>query len=136
MKQQFLLNVFSGLRKTVNRNHKYSFALIIAMLAFTFTGTSQWVKKIGGTNSDFGQAVRVDANGNVFVAGTFAGTADFDPGPAIFNLQSSCPCDVSNPPKSDIFLAKYDVNGNFIWAVNIGGSEADIANALVLDVCK
>lgn len=107
--------------------------LFLLCIGFVFSATAQWVKGFGGTRAEYGQAIAVDANGNVFVTGNFAGTADFDPGPGVFNLQSNCPCDVSNPPKSDIFLAKYNRDGNLVWAIGIGSGEADLGQAVSVD---
>jgi len=53
----------------------------------------------------------------VYVAGTFAGTADFDPGPETSELTSF--------GGFDIFIQKLDTNGNFIWAKQFGGPQDD-----------
>jgi hypothetical protein len=37
-------------------------------------------RQVGGTQNDFAASVAADAAGNVFAAGSFIGTADFDPG--------------------------------------------------------
>lgn len=52
-------------------------------------------------------ALTVDQQGNYWIAGDFYQTADFDPGLGE-NLLS--------PPGSAIFLAKYNSNGDLIWA--------------------
>jgi uncharacterized protein (DUF2249 family) len=71
------------------------------------SGNLIWVKSAGGTVGDWGLAVQVDAGGNVYVAGGFMGTADFDPGPATVTLQSAG-------------TQSYDTNG-FIWILNQSG---------------
>jgi hypothetical protein len=53
----------------------------------------------------------------VYVAGTFAGTADFDPGPGTAELTSF--------GGFDIFIQKLDTNGNFIWVKQFGGPSDD-----------
>lgn len=69
---------------------------------------------IGGSGHDFGRSIAADGNGNSYVAGIFGGTVDFDPGAGTANLTS---IDVS-----DIFVAKYDSAGNYLWAFQIGGT--------------
>ena len=49
--------------------------------------------------------------------GYFHETADFDPGPEIFNLTSV--------GSGDIFVQKLDDSGNLLWVRQIGGTELD-----------
>jgi len=79
--------------------------------------TLNWAKGIGGTGSEQGNAIVVDGAGNVYVAGTFSDTVDFDPGPGIARLRTA--------GSYDIFLAKYDANGRYIWAKSMGRKLAD-----------
>ncbi len=75
-----------------------------------------WAKKIGGfgNNTDQGKDVFTDALGNVYTTGYFIGTADFDPNAGVLLLTST--------GIIDAFIQKLDVNGNLIWAKNIGGT--------------
>lgn len=76
-------------------------------------GTFQWVKQMGGTGDDVANAIFIDGNGTIYTTGYFSNTADFDPGPAGFNL-------VANG--SNIFVSKLTAAGNFIWAKSMGGT--------------
>ncbi len=89
-------------------------------------GNFLWVKQIGSTADDFGNAIKVDTAGNCYIAGCFSATADFDPGAGVFSM---------SPPSvsPDIFVLKLDGAGNFIWAKQIGGSGHDIAMAMTMD---
>ncbi|MBX2923770.1 MAG: T9SS type A sorting domain-containing protein [Chitinophagaceae bacterium] len=89
-------------------------------------GDFVWAIRIGGDATNYGRSVAVDAGGNVYVAGYFSGTVDFDPGSTIFNIASN--------GQYDIFIAKIDASGNFIWAKNIGGNFSDLAYAMTLDL--
>jgi hypothetical protein len=83
--------------------------------------TLQWEKAINGTAENHGGTVKTNAAGEVFVAGVFSGTVDFDPGSATYTLAA-----VS---AKDGYLLKTDASGNFIWATSI---DAEIS-ALAID---
>ncbi|MDP2384891.1 MAG: SBBP repeat-containing protein [Bacteroidota bacterium] len=84
-----------------------------------------WAKSLGGTSSDVITSITVDASGNVYTTGKFDGTADFDPGIGTFTLTSV--------GTSDIFVSKLDVNGNFVWAKQFGGTYNEVANVIKVD---
>ena len=88
-------------------------------------GNFVWARRLGGASIDQGSGVAVDANGNVYIVGTFAGTADFDPGPGTFNLTSA--------GNTEIFVSKLDGAGNFVWARRLGGTSNDQGNGVAVD---
>lgn len=95
-----------------------SFGSIDVFLAkYNSSGNYIWAKKIGGASNDDVKNIWMDAGGNLFIIGTFLGTADFDPGAGVVNLTSS--------GNNDICFAKYDANGNYVWAKSIGGANND-----------
>jgi len=94
---------------------------------FDNLGNYVWTKTIGGSTNDLSQAVQVDASGNVFFTGYFSGTVDFDASPTnTVNFTSP-------GVFLDIFVAKYDNAGNYLFAKTMGGSGNDIGNCLQLD---
>jgi gliding motility-associated-like protein len=97
----------------------------IFILKLDKDGIFIWAKSIGGTEYDEGKAIVTDATGNVYFTGYFQDVVDFDPGAATFNLTSA--------GNNDIFIAKLDNNGNFIWAKQVGGVNGDNANSIALD---
>ena len=68
-----------------------------------------WAKAIGGTGSDATTVVPNDTSGNVYTTGSFTGTFDFDPCPAVFNLIPA--------GAGDIFISGSDSTGNFGWDI-------------------
>jgi len=95
------------------------------MAKYDPAGKLIWAKTIGDFRYQAGNALTLDANGNIYVTGIFFGTTDFDPGPGISNLISA--------GNEDIFVCKYDNTGNFIWAKKFGGPTNDFCNSIKLD---
>src|SRR5262249_7902220 len=49
---------------------------------FDAAGNLLWVRSAGGTSDDMGNDLAVDPTGNVWIAGAFQGSVDFDPSAA------------------------------------------------------
>lgn len=85
---------------------------------FNSSGNLVWVEQAGGTETDRGLGIakyfRDNADDNIYVIGRFEGSVSF--GNSI-NLLSA--------GGKDVFLAKYDDDGNVIWARSAGGSGDD-----------
>ena len=88
-------------------------------------GQLMWAKGIGGGSHEHARSITLDASGNIFVAGDYNGLVDFDPGVG-FSFQ-----DVKGA--SDIFVAKYNPQGNFIWAKTFGGVGIESCRDMTLD---
>ena len=86
-------------------------------------GNYQWAKQIGNAG---GMSLAIDSLNNLYIAGAFTNTADFDPGSAVYNLSSIA-------GSNDIFIEKLDSAANFIWVKAIGGSSADIPQSVTVD---
>jgi len=84
-----------------------------------------WAYRMGAGSLDRGNSMTVDASGNVYTAGVFGGTVDFDPSPAVFNLSSTY--------GSGGFIQKLDAQGNFIWAKAFTGNGATQITSMVID---
>ena len=82
-----------------------------------------WATRAGSTARDRGNKVVIDALGNSYIAGSYVGTVAF--GSTTLTSASST--------ASDAFIAKYDSNGNALWARSAGGIGEDEAASLVLD---
>jgi gliding motility-associated-like protein len=82
-------------------------------------GNLIWAKQFAGDNLGSSYAIDVDALENIYVAGVFYGTCDFNPGPSIFNLTSSI--SASGSVNADIFVTKLNSNGDLVFAKQITG---------------
>jgi hypothetical protein len=104
--------------------------LSISILFFGISTRSQtlnWAKQIGNTTANFSNSIASDAAGNVYIWGTFQLSPDFDPGAGMQTLNSYA-------NSEDVFLAKYDNTGNFLWVKQMGGTTSDRAIAMVVDL--
>lgn len=97
----------------------------IYILTLKPDGSFASAKTFGGTMDDTGAPITMDDLGNVYAAGFFQGTVDFDPGINTYNLTSK--------GDDDIFIYKMDVNGNFLWAKSFGGPSIDHAFSIITD---
>ena len=89
-------------------------------------GNFAWAKAIGDTGEQKSFCIRLDKEGNVYTAGYYQRTVDFDPDTGIYNIQS-----VNN--EADGYVLKYDSAANFIWAKSIGGWAYEQSNQMVLN---
>jgi hypothetical protein len=69
---------------------------------------------LNNNRRNMARSIAVDASGDVYLTGTFAGDSDFDPGPGEYDLQA-----IGNT--SD-FIEKLSPTGGFIWAEQIGST--------------
>lgn len=100
---------------TLTNNGNYDFYLT----KYDNSGNVVWAKSFGGNYDDIATAVSVDLAGNVFVTGSF-----ISPTLAIAAYT------LVNSGAGDVFLAKFDTNGNCSWAKNAGDGGSNQANAI------
>lgn len=84
-----------------------------------------WVTVLGGDGHDQAYDVITDADGNIYITGTFTETVDFDPGDSEFILEA-----VSG---EDIFILKLNALGEFVWAQSFGSTGWDRGTGIALD---
>ncbi len=88
------------------------------------TGVVLWAKTFGGSDGDQGNSLAVDASGNVILTGWFA-SASMTVSTTVLNNVGTA--------SSDLFIVKYDSDGNLIWAKSTGGSANDRGYAVSCD---
>jgi hypothetical protein len=89
---------------------------------FDATGTFVWAKNFGDTAKMTGYAMVANPAGDLYITGTFAGTADLDPGPGVDSVTSG-----GNPLSylPNLFVSEISPSGNLVWARTVtdpGGS--------------
>jgi len=100
------------------------------LLKLNSSGNFVYVKQLIGRNNR-SRDIKLDDSSNIYIAGTFDGTTDFDPGIASYSLSS-----VDTTELGDVFFLKLDSLGNFKWAKSIGGYSAENVSSILLDNAK
>ena len=85
----------------------------IFLAKFDASGNHLWSKRFGGIGIEQGSSVTKDASGNVLLTGYFGNSVDFGGGALV------------SAGGDEVFLAKYDANGNHLWSKRFGGTFGD-----------
>lgn len=96
------------------RNTEYSTDIFITR--YDANGTYIGSQVIGGEQDDWIYGVESDTAGNLYLAGIFQGSADFDPSNEVFRLTAGAAGD-----GYDIFLSKFNSTGVHQWTRSFGG---------------
>ena len=97
------------------------------VVKFTKDGALEWAERFGGTlddeSADFaGNADTDGQDGDVYVVGTFRGTATFGSTGATLSTAAGDP--------GDVWIAKIERNGGVVWVRRVGGSSLDLARVV------
>ncbi|MDE3255550.1 MAG: T9SS type A sorting domain-containing protein, partial [Bacteroidota bacterium] len=85
----------------------------IFVVKYDPSGNVLWAKSAGGLGNDEGHAISTDASGNIVVTGWFE--ASFTYGNSTLTYSGG----------NSIFVVKYDLSGNVLWAKSAGGMGYD-----------
>ncbi|MBK9275847.1 MAG: hypothetical protein IPM49_15100 [Flavobacteriales bacterium] len=104
--------------------------LLAALLCCAFTCTCpaqpfQWVSTLGDVGVDRTECIATDLSGNVYIAGSFTGLLDLDPGPAEL-------ADSTNG-STDFFIQKLTPTGDLIYGYAFGGIAQEVATSITAD---
>lgn len=101
----------------------------IFIVSLDSSGNFLWGQNIGPDVSTFPfkVPVSIDAMDNIYITGNLAGVIDFDSGPANTN-------DSALQGSGDLFIAKYNSSGAFIWAETFGSPISDFSRSIDIDV--
>lgn len=94
----------------------------IFLAKYTLGGNLLWARRAGSPNYEKALGVTFDRSGNIFISGIFTNSCTFGGTTTLTGYGDK-----------DGFLAKYDGNGNFIWARKLGGSGRDEAKSIKCD---
>ena len=89
---------------------------------YSADGAHLWSRRFGGTNADEGFGIATDTSGNIFLVGTFQGTADFGSGLL-----------TSSGGSWDIVAAKYSATGTPLWSKRFGSTGDDLGYSVAVD---
>lgn len=96
---------------------------------YSSVGDFEFVRSTGGSGQDEGVSILVDANGVIYVSGTFSGSIDFD------NLTFITAVDIyESAGLRDVFLARYsNATGQYLDGHHMGGVEDDFVSGIASD---
>jgi hypothetical protein len=96
----------------------------IFIVKYDTNGNPLWAKRAGGTGTDGGADIATDSNGNIYLTGNFVSSAITFGSTTLTNAGSFT---------SDMYIVKYDVNGNVVWAKRSGGASEDRGYGVAAD---
>lgn len=93
----------------------------IYLSKFDPQGELLWSKSFGGSGNDYPGDVAVNYDGSIILVGSFEEVIDF----------GGEPMQTAGGP--DIFVAKFDADGNHLWSKQYGDAESQYANEVAID---
>lgn len=97
------------------------FLFAALLLVISCLSAAEWFINGGGAGFEQGKAIAKDGAGNVYVAGYFEGTA-------VFGATS-----LTSSGADDIYVAKLNPGGNWLWAKRAGSDAQDVCNGIAVD---
>jgi hypothetical protein len=112
--------IFSGTIVPCAGNHD------IYLAKYTSSGALTWIQTGGGILGDYAHALACDGSSYVYIAGEIEGTG------SVVNFTGST-ISLTSVGDNDVCVAKYDLNGNLIWAKSEGSYESEKALGVAYD---
>jgi hypothetical protein len=91
----------------------------IFLAKYNNNGALIWVQSAGGINTDYATSIGVDASDNVYITGTYSGTATFGS---------------ISKTNGGMFVAKYSSSGTALWVQSVGGTSGSGATPYSIKV--
>lgn len=89
------------------------------------SGNFIWAKSFGGSNRQFPTEVVCNQNGNIYISGTLSGSTNMDMNGGTYLLTPNA--SGGGNEANTGYYAKYNYNGDLIWAYNVAGINPEIA---------
>jgi hypothetical protein len=93
----------------------------IFIVKYDASGNLLWARRAGGGSDIYANDIAVDPAGNCYIIGEFYDSASFD-GNVVYSTIAQ-----------DVFTAKYDPDGNGVWAASSGGLSGDWGTGIAVD---
>ena len=97
----------------------------IFIVKYNSSGVVQWAKRAGGLENDGGTGIVIHGS-SVYITGYIYGSANFN------TPSSTGSNEITSTGYKDIFIAKYNDEGNFQWAKRAGGIYDDISRGIAV----
>ena len=97
------------------------FVLLVHQPALATSPFHVWSAGYGDTDQQQGYAVVEDSQGNIIMTGFFAGTVNFGGST------------LTSGGTLDVFLAKFNANGNHIWSFGYGALQEQVGTSVAVD---
>lgn len=94
----------------------------IFIAKYTTDGLLAWVKRAGGSGTDYGYGIVAGDSGKIYVTGGFRNKSNF----GSIQLKSAS-------TNADIFIACYNSDGTALWVKKAGGGLSDYGRAIAVD---
>jgi RHS repeat-associated protein len=126
----FIAGTYQGTATFGSTNKTSAGNLDVYFASLTVTDLAQpnwkWVNSGGGSSWDqvYLHSVATDSLGNNYYTGFFTGSA---------TIAGTSLTATGGSSDQDIFVAKYDKDGNGLWAASVGGTGNDIGRGIGLD---
>ncbi|MBD3337141.1 MAG: hypothetical protein GF355_16640, partial [Candidatus Eisenbacteria bacterium] len=106
----------SGDEPLVSAGHRDLF-----VAKFDPAGNHLWSRRFGSSDDERPRGLAVDADGGIYITGTFVTPIDFGGGSLI------------PAGEDDIYLVKLDASGNHVWSLRFGDGARDLSYDVAID---
>ncbi|MFA4851901.1 MAG: SBBP repeat-containing protein [Bacteroidales bacterium] len=110
---------------TLNNSNNDGGTTDIFIAKYNSSGNIQWAQRAGGLGNDWSNSLISDKNGNIYITGAFNSDT--------ITFGSITLANATTLGYPDIFITKYDSNGNVIWAQRAGGNDYDGSYSIISD---
>lgn len=90
------------------------------------TGTFLWGNSFGNSSTQTGNAMALDASNHLYIVGSFFANMSIDD--SFGNVSPT----LVNSGNSDIFMVRYNADGELLWTESFGGTQGDQARTIAI----